>query len=263
MILKFRDINFHVSTKIRDNMNNVVIGNFKDIKYLLNSHINYDKVDLSRKAGTLSLFRNLKNEQKGVLLITGGSQKDIQKAIFKLFDQELAIYDEQQLSVKSDSPTVEKAKPFSTKSFIPLNKKIYFKDLGFKPVTLVGSGVFKVSYNFRLYPTAHFRKGVDFIRARLKYFSSDVSKMSKTFNFSINGVFVHQHVESNLLNSIDNTYRDTGEFLLSPLLLNGGGDVSFDIEISTTLKDPLAQPSDVRLTLQDSSYFILPEGESF
>ena len=260
-ILKFRYINFYVSTSISDSMNNIVIGSWKKIRGILQKHIDIKKFDEVAKKGigTIGVYRNRNNPSKGILVIGGKDTKEIEKAIYKLFDKNLEIYDQQYISIASKEIEIEKAQPYTAPKFAPFGKKIYFRDLGLSSLTFVGKGNFNISYKLNIYPSFKFDNSN--IGMRLKYFSSDIAGVDRIFNISINDMFVYQYSDEYL--SQKESYRDTGEFGFPANILNGGGKFNFNIEISSLLKDPSIEPSDIKFTLRDDSYIVLPKGKSY
>ena len=260
-ILKFRYINFYVATSINNKMNNIVVGSWKSIRGILKNHIDIKKFDEVAKKGigTIGIYKNLQNPTKGILVIAGSSNREITQAIYKLFDKSLRIYDQQHLSIASKKIEIEKSKPYTAPKFAPLDKKIYFKDLGISSITFVGKGSFNISYKLNIYPSFIFENGR--MRMRLKYFSSDIAGVDRVFNISINDMFVYQYSDEYL--SQKESYKDTGEFGFPSNILDGGGRFDFNIEISSLLKNPAVEPSDIKFTLRDDSYIILPKGKSY
>ena len=258
-ILKFTDIDFTVSTSIKDKMNNIVIMNREDLQHLLKNLQDKNSTLANRLSGNINLVQNPNNIYKGILAITGDSQKEIFSALMRLADSDISAIDEQNIKVISeDLPQMSKA--FTAPHFIQFDKKYLFSDLGIDTSTLLGSSSWILYSKFTLYPLLslknNYKSFMNRISYKLNYLLADAQQLKPIFNLYINKQFVSQSSGANT--SFKTSVQSVGSSFSSSFLQNG--ENKFFLEITNYLRDSKSIFDNVAaLTLTDDSYLILPK----
>lgn len=259
-ILKFKDIDFSISTELRKDLNNVVISNRKNLENVF-SEYNMTKI-ADKLSGNINLIQNQDNDSKGILVITGDSQKEIYSSIMKLADEDIIKIESQNISVK-ERELPQKMRPFTAPKFVELGEKITFKDLGIKTNTYSGITEYFIYGEFKLYPTTKFREGIDFIETQLNYISSDSSLLRPVFNIFLNNNFTHQiSGKENLSDSKNELFMTSEKNKFTSISLKSGLNI-FNYRLTIYPRgDKICGINTIQVTLRDDSYVILPKGKT-
>ena len=256
LILEFKDIDFSVSTSINNNMNNIIITNRKQLNLMFKNFRDSNNSLKSRLSGNINIIQNPYNIYKGILAITGDSQKEIFSSVMRLVDSDIAFIKEQNIKViEADLPMI--SKPFTAPNFIQFNKKYFFSDLGIQTNTLLGSASWVLYSEFTVYPILSYAQSriTNNIQYKLNYFLADSQQLKPIFNLYMNKQFVSQSGGKNIaseteLQSVQGSF--SSRFLAD-------GKNQFYLEVTNYLRDSKSIFDNVAaLTLTDDSYLILP-----
>ncbi|HIC11027.1 MAG TPA: hypothetical protein EYO61_06715 [Campylobacterales bacterium] len=264
--LKFRDIDFSVSTKIDDRRNNIIIMPRKDLKKVFEK---YDIKDLDKKiSGNINVIQNPHRPEKGFIVITGKDEKEIKNALFRL-NSDLFLLDEQNIKVVSIE-TPPPAQPYSAPGYILPGSKVYFSELGYKTKTFSGEQPENLFLNFKMYPTVDYNDN-DMIQVVIKTINSKILRNDSAINVYINNNFAYQYrISTNEKNDIYNAGSDQ-QFELEnrnsiPSILLNKGRNSLKMDITMF---PIGGPALVRfnnkilkLIIRDDSYLVFPEAQT-
>jgi hypothetical protein len=260
-ILKFKDLDFSVSTEIMNNRNNVIImTKDKAIEFLKkyddeNSSIN------SKITGNINLIANPKNSQKGILLITGENQTILESAILRIGDSDLALIDDQSITVVERS-LPEKSKPFSTTKFFPFDVEVPFSKLKYETKTLSGLSIGAIYMDFLVYPIFNFDENSS-LAMGINSLSADNNRLKVITNLFFNGNFVHQFIDTKQFNSVStNDFKMTESKDISASIIKGGKNtMRLDIAVLPRQGSTVCAPLSIQATIKDDSYFYIPKGK--
>jgi len=277
-LLKFRDIKFSVSTTIDNRFNNIVIMKRDSATELMSDFVEENNVSFAgyeeyakflkdfdfsyddQIAGNLNVIQNPIENSKGILVITGDSQSDIESAIFKLADKSLKNNQEQQLIVKN-IVRPPKAKPFTSPRFVPFGQNIIFSDETLiKPSKCSDAYISTFKADFQMYPIIASKKDLinKYIDMNINYFTINSPNIIFMFNIYINNVLTQQFVQRDKLKSISGVTQENGFINLS-LLKEGMNRI--DVEI---VKYPIKESvnfglEDIKTKILDISSFQIPK----
>jgi len=266
--LKFRDLDFSISTKINDKRNNVIIALRKDLDKIFKG---YKIPDFEKKiSGNINIIQNPNRHDKGFVVITGDSEKEIKNTLFRLND-DIFLLDEQNLKIISmDVPPP--SKPYSTPGFISPGNKVFFSDLGYKTKTFYGEQPEDIYLNFKLYPTVYYTDQ-DNIQSVIKTIQGAVFRGDSTTNVYLNNNLAYQYRTYKNINndelSADKSMSQRFElgyinFIPSVLLKKGKNNMRIEFVMI-----PVGGPALVRfnndilkITVRDDSYLVFPQAKT-
>jgi len=267
-ILKFRDIDFSVTTKLLKNRNNVLIMKRDEVKNVLKQFADFKDLD-KKISGNINLIRNPKRADKGILVITGKTDEELKNGIYRLVNRDLFILEEQNIKVY-DMEIPPKSEPFSAPGFIKTGEKILFSDLGYKTRTFVGEMANPLHLYFKLYPTIEFERG-DSVEATLNIIHGGIIRADSATNIYLNGVLAYQvrtknnKDEDRLMAVSAQRFELSKKSVIPAKLLYKGKNV-LKIEFAMV---PIDGPALVRfnneilkLTLRDDSWLYFPKGKT-
>jgi hypothetical protein len=256
-IIRFREFKIYVSTKISDQMNNVIIGNFEDVNRTLSEYVDGNS---SRIAGNIGVLQNYKNRQKGILYITGEDQNRVESSLMKTLDPEIANMKIQNIAVANREKPPKM--PSLSAKHLHLTGKITFKDMGINSLTLSGLNTYTLHGDLKLYPIYKFDENKDRIKVQLDFFTSNPVKLEPTFSFYMNKKFVFQCKESLPLDpTTKGGFHEHTPVYIPPSFLKGGSN-RFEIETITIPREgKVCAPANIKTTVKEESYIVLPEGD--
>jgi hypothetical protein len=272
--MKFKYVDFRVSTDIDHNYNNILIMQRDKVvelykKYCSDGHckdFNLTTLKENKLAGNINLLRIKEAKAKGVLVITGENQLEIETAIRRLVEDDVKSIQNQNLYV-SINEKPKKVKPFSAPQFVDFDKKIYFSNKSlFEKENCSDSYVSIIKSKFKLYPVVDFssecfiNKNGKFLEAVIKYFALNNQDLELVFNVYINGIFAHQFYQQEKSQIISKVTSEETKF--SPALLQYGEN-SISIEVVKYTKNLTSNGlKALQTTLLDDSYFKIPKVKS-
>jgi len=265
-MLKFRDIDFSISTKIMKNRNNVIILPRKDLDALFKDCSSKIKNFKEKIAGNINLIQNPKRTDKGILVITGDSQEEIKRSLFRLANRDIFILEEQNIKVfNTEIPTA--SKPFTTPNFVKTGKKILFSELGYKTKTFFGEFSEPLFLNFKIYPTIKFNDA-NSITTNLNMIQGGIMRNDSVTNIFLNNVLASQVRVNGNQNSGKSSTSQRFELakknLMSAQLLSKGSN-SMKIDFAM-IPEKSGQGNYnnkiLKLTLRDDSSMFIPQGKT-
>jgi hypothetical protein len=188
--LKFRDIDFSVSTKVLPDKNNIIIMPRKDIKELFQES-EIEIADLEEKiAGTINVIQNPIRRDKGMAIITGENQKEILNGIYRFANDDVYLIDSQSVTI-FDTEIPPPSEPYTAPGFVSTGDKVLFSDLGYKTRTFYGEESTPLYLDFKLYPTVKYRL-TDSIRSVLNIVQGGILRADSATNMFLNEVLAYQ-----------------------------------------------------------------------
>ena len=267
-ILKFRDIDFSVTTKPLKNKNNVLIMKRDDVKKVLKDFANFKDLD-KKISGNINLIRNPKRADKGFLIITGKTEKELLNGLYRLVNRDLFFLEEQNIKV-FDIDIPPKSEPFSAPGFIKTGEKIFFSDLGYKTRTFAGETADPLYLHFKIYPTIEFERE-DSIEATLNIIHGSIIRDDSAINIYLNNVLAYQvrtkdNNDNQQLSAVSAQRFEFSKKSIIPAKLLFKGSNALKIAFSMV---PIDGPALVRfnneilkLTLRDDSWLYFPKGRT-
>ncbi len=267
--LKFRDIDFSVSTKIDDRRNNIIIMLRKDLKKVFEKYRNQIPNLDKKLAGNINVIRNPHRTDKGFIVITGDTYEEIRNGLFRL-NKDLFLLDEQNikvLSVKIPPPS----KPYSTPGYVLPGNKVFFSELGYKTRTFYGEQADNLYLNFRLYPTVHYDDS-DTIQSVIKTIHSEILRGDSATNVYMNGNLAYQYRTAK--NTDNDPYvgrRTTQRFELkhknyipSTLLKPGKNTLMIEFAMVPINGPELVRFNDdiLKIVVREDSYLLFPKAKT-
>jgi hypothetical protein len=189
-ILKFKDIDFSISTKIINRRNNVLIMNREDAKKLIRENSPYYFGLEEKLSGNINMIRNFNRPDKGILVITGENQEDFRSALYRMVSDDISILEEQNIVV-SKTQIPPPAKPYTSPGFVSPGSKVLFSEVGYKTRSFSGEQSDDLYLNFKLYPTVKYRN-TDFIESNLNVIYGAILREDSAVNVYLNNNFAYQ-----------------------------------------------------------------------
>ncbi|MBN2894982.1 MAG: cellulose biosynthesis cyclic di-GMP-binding regulatory protein BcsB [Campylobacterales bacterium] len=219
-------------------------------------------------AHDINVIKNPYAPDKAIVVITPVEEERIVHALHALYKQDLSLYRRQGLDIASvEIP--EPAKAYSAKSYIPINEKIYFKELGYETTVLKGWYPPKVSLNFKVYPD-HYFDDKDRIKTHLRYVFPNTVNKDSVVNIYLNNRFAKQ-IDIMKASESGDISLSAGElfswiendYLPAYLVSKGYNKLLFDFSLIPQKKGHCAIHNTENLVamILDDSYFILPESK--
>ncbi len=235
-------------------------------KYKITESIYLD----DKLAHDINVIQNPYNIDKAIIVLAPENEKKQREVIYALYKNDLQMYTRQGLNIEKVT-IPKKAKAYSSKKFLPLDTKIYFKELGYKTKLLKGRYPPKINLKFKVYPDNYF-DAKDKIKTNIHYILPSVVKKDSVINTYINGIFADQidilktTQESKIsiaANKLFN-FEDSSDM---PAYLIGKGFNEFRIDFSLI---PMKQGScgifnteNLVASVLDDSYIILPSSKKW
>jgi len=267
-ILKYRDVDFSVSTKILDHRNNILIMSRKDIVEKLTDYKDDIKDFDNKISGNINVIRNPKQIDKGFLIVTGESDDEIKNALYRMVNKDIQLLEEQNLKItKTDIPP--KSQPYSTPGFISTGNKVLFSDLGYKTRTFFGEQPEILYLDFNLYPTVKY-EATDALGVTMNVIQGGIMRSDSATNIYINDILAFQIKTSQIKeDDIGRTslqkFETANKNLISTRLLKKGKN-SLKMEFAMV---PVNGPALIRFnndilkfTLRDDSSITFPRAKA-
>jgi len=190
--------------------------------------------------------------------------------VYALYKSDIEKYKRQGLDITK----VTIAKPaaaYSAKNFVPLDEKIYFKELGYKTTFLKGWYPPKINLKFKVYPDNYFDIK-DKIETHIHYVLPSVVHEDSVVNTFLNGIFANQ---VDIMKTADESKMDIAANKLfnydssghMPAYLIGKGynELRLDFSLVPIKKGAceVYNTENLVASVLDDSYFILPKASKW
>ena len=258
--LKHKEVDFSITSEIDPMKDNVLVGTFDEVSEIITEF----KPNLTKKLmGNINLITDFANSKKAIIVLSGENQKKLKNVLFSTISFQQNIYDGQFVEVR-DVTLPSKSKPYSAPHFLPLEKKIYFKDLGYKTKTFQGFYSEPLNLEFYLYPDLFFPKKAE-VDFNLEVFYPKVVKNDSVLNIFINDIYatqfnlIEEGNNKNILDYFANFSGATGSFE-TQLLEDGNNrlNLSFKMVPFIDSKYQAFNSENLKASISENSYFELP-----
>lgn len=273
--LNQRLLTIQVSDQIDPKAHNIIIATKQKAKEYLSL---FNEVNSSNKLNQLSFENRLTHDinviqnpyyiNKTIIAITPEDSSKIDEIIYAIYKNDLSQYKEQGLNI-TNKQIPPPSKAYSAKNFVPVDQKIYFKELGFNTTLLKGWYPPKVKVKFKVYPD-HYFNSKDMIETHIHYLFPTLVHQDSLVDLYMNNVFVDQvniiksakeadiKMDSNKLFNFDSKKN------IPSLLLNKGiNELKLDLSL-VALRDNECDSyhtDNLIASVMDDSYFILPKSK--
>lgn len=221
-------------------------------------------------AHDINVIQNPYSIDKAIIVVAPEDQTKTRECIYALYKDDLDKYKRQGLDIyKVTIP--EPAKAYSAKDFVPLDKKIYFKELGFKTTFLKGWYPPKIDLKFKVYPDNYFDIK-DKIDAHIHYVFPTVVHYDSVVNIFLNDIFAKQidiakSAEESQIDIAANKLFSFDTISQMPAYLIGKGfnELRLDFSLVPMKKGSCEVYNSENLvaSVLDDSYFILPKAKQW
>jgi hypothetical protein len=250
---KFIEKLYRVSTYHRDhNLNGVLF---------IDEKISHD----------INIIQNPYNAQNAIVVIAPENTEKIEQVIAALYKKDdLLLYKGTGLDI-NQTIIPKPALPYTAKKFVPLDTKIYFKELGYQTKLLKGQSPPKITLDFKVYPDNYF-ENKDKVNLNLHYVFPMVIHPDSVANIYLNGNFAKQiDIKSNAnesrINVEANKLFDWDSLIDMPAYLIGQGfnRLQLDFSLMPEKKNPceVFNTENLVATVLDNSYFVIPKAKKW
>ena len=221
-------------------------------------------------AHDINVIQNPYSVDKAIIVLAPEDESRQRELIYALYKNDIEMYNRQGLDIiKTTIP--KKAKAYSAKDFLPLDKKIYFKELGYKTKLLKGRYPPKINLKFKVYPDNYF-DSKDKIKTNIHYILPSVVNKDSVINTYINGVFADQidiikATQESKISIAANKLFNFDDVSDMPAYLIGKGFNEFRIDFSLI---PIKKGScnifnteNLVASVLDDSYIVLPSAKKW
>lgn len=218
----------------------------------------------------INIIQNPYSVQNAIVVIAPTDAEKIEQSIAALYKSDLLLYTRVGLDI-NQTTVPSPALPYTAKKFVPLNKKIYFKELGYKTKLLKGQFPPKITLDFKVYPDNYF-DSKDKIKLNLHYIFPTVIHHDSVANIYLNENFAKQiDIKSNAkeseINVEANKLFDWDSLIDMPAYLIGQGfnRLRFDFSLIPEKKNhcEIFNTENLVATVLDDSYFVIPKAEKW
>ena len=218
----------------------------------------------------INIIQNPYNIQNAIVVIAPTDAEKIEQSIAALYKNDLLLYTRVGLDI-NQTTIPSPALPYTAKKFVPLNTKIYFKELGYKTKLLKGQYPPEIALDFKVYPDNYF-DSKDKIKLNLHYIFPTVVHPDSVSNIYLNGNFAKQiDIKSNAKESEisveANKLFDWDSLIDMPAYLIGQGfnRLRFDFSLIPKKKNhcEIFNTENLVATVLDDSYFMIPKAEKW
>jgi hypothetical protein len=251
-ILKYRDVDFSVSTSILDEYNNILIMDRKEAENLFYENGYYK--DLNQKlSGNINMIRNFNRRDNGILVVTGGNSDEITSSLYRMATKDIMLLEDQNIKV-FHTKIPPKAKPYSSPGFASPNSKIMFSDLGIKTKTFSGEQSADLFMNFKIYPNFSFDNRQ--IESYLNILYGKIIRADSAINIFLNNQFAYQIP----ISEVKNGEVDKKHSISADLLRKGINSFVMEMALVPIYGPQLLRFNDdvLKATVQNNSYISLP-----
>ncbi len=264
--LKYRTVKIGVSQAIDYSTYNIIIGTKEEINYFF---VRYGlENQLKKITKNINIIKNKNNS--ATIVISAKNEKNIAKVLYAMLGKDFELCEKSSMDIYQTKIPL-KAKPYSTKGFIPLGKKIYFKELNYKTRLLKGQYPEPVKLNFKVYPDNHFDKNKN-IELNLHYVFPEAVRHDSVSNIFLNGIFAKQIdikgiSKEKTINIGLGELFDWDSMMSMPAYLIENGFNTLKLELSLIpLKEgdcEIFNTENLVASILDDSYFILPKTQKW
>jgi len=218
----------------------------------------------------INIIQNPYNVQNAIVVIAPTDAKKIESSIEALYKSDLFLYTRVGLDI-NQTTIPSPALPYTAKKFVPLNKKIYFKELGYKTKLLKGQFPPKINLDFKVYPDNYF-DSKDKIKLKLHYIFPTVIHPDSVANVYLNENFAKQidiksSADKNEISVDANQLFDWDSLIDMPAYLIGQGfnRLQLDFSLIPEKKDncEIFNTENLVATVLDDSYFVVPKSKKW
>ncbi|MBU1657629.1 cellulose biosynthesis cyclic di-GMP-binding regulatory protein BcsB [bacterium] len=221
-------------------------------------------------AHDINVIQNPYSVDKAIIIVAPADDTKKKEAIYALYKNDLNKYKRQGLDIKSvEIP--EPAQAYSAKDFVPLDKKVYFKELGYETTFLKGWYPPKINLKFKVYPDNYFDTK-DRIDTHLNYVFPTVIHEDSVVNIFLNDIFAKQidisrSAEESKIDIAANKLFNFDVISEMPAYLIGKGYNELRLDFSLVpLKKGTCEvynTENLVASVLDDSYFILPKAKKW
>lgn len=238
----------------------------KHKKYRITESVYLD----DKLAHDINVIQNPYNVDRAIIVLAPQDTSRQKEVIYALYKDDLAMYKRQGLDVSQVS-IPKKAKPYSAKDFVPLDEKIYFKELGYTTRLLKGWYPPKIDLKFKVYPDNYF-DAKDKIKTHIRYVLPSVVNKDSVINTYINGNFAQQidivkSAEESKVAIAANKLFNFDSLTDMPAYLIGKGynQIRLDFSLVPIKKGSCGvfNTENLVASVLDDSYFILPKAKKW
>jgi hypothetical protein len=249
----------------------------KSIKKLYKYSTEHKKLSLTESlylddklAHDINIIQNPYNIDKAIIVLAPEQLAKQQDLIYALYKNDLSMYKYQGLDIYNIQIPL-KAQAYSAKDFVPLGKKIYFSELGYKTKLLKGQYPPKIKLKFKVYPDNYF-DAKDRIKTNIRYVLPSVVRKDSVVNTFINGNFADQlditkTQEESQISIAANKLFNFNNSADMPVYLIGKGYNELMLDFSLMpIKDDycsIFNTENLVASVLDDSYFILPKANKW
>jgi hypothetical protein len=221
-------------------------------------------------AHDINVIQNPTHIDKAIIVVAPEDTSKQKECIYALYKGDLDKYHRQGLDIKSVK-IPEPAKAYSANHFIPINKKIYFKELGYDTTFLKGWYPPQIKLKFKVYPD-NFFDAKDKVDVHLHSVFPIVIHEDSVLNIFINDIFGDQIdiAQSAQESNIDTftgrlfNYESTSKI---PAYLIGKGlnELRLDTSLVPMKKGAceVYNTENLVASIMDDSYFIIPSSKQW
>lgn len=247
------------------------VNAYKIYKYSKNHQRNRITESLyldDKLAHDINVIQNPYQVDKAIIVIAPEKKAKQEELVVALYKSDLSKYKRQGLDVNTVT-IPEPAPAYSAKDFVPLNTKIYFKELGYKTRLLKGWYPPKIKLKFKVYPDNYFEPK-DKIDTNIHYVLPTVVRYDSVANIFMNDIFAHQvdimkTAHSSRVDMAANKLFDFDSVADMPAYLIGKGHNELRLDFSLVpLKKGACEvynTENLVASVLDDSYFILPSAK--
>jgi len=219
-------------------------------------------------AHNINVIQNPYNIDKLIMVIISQDIKKREKLIYALYKEDLIMNTFQGIDIQKVT-IPSKAKAYTAKNFVPTDKKVYFKELGYKTQLLKGVYPPKIKLKFKVYPDNHF-DAKDKIKTNIQYILPSVINKDSVINTYINGNFAHQldivkvQNESQITMAANKLFNFNNSSDIPAYLLGRGyNEIRLDFSL-IPIKEGICtifNQENLVASVLDDSYIVLPKAK--
>lgn len=221
-------------------------------------------------AHDINVIQNPYQVDKAIIILAPEQESKQRELVYALYKEDIEKYKRQGLDIESVT-IPEPAPAYSAKGFVPLNEKVYFKELGYKTTLLKGWYPPKISMKFKVYPDNYF-DAKDMIDTNIHYVLPTVVHEDSVVNIYMNDIFADQidimktAYESRISIAANKLFNfDREKDMPAYLIGKGFNELRLDFSLVPLKKSAceVYNTENLVASVLDDSYFILPEAKKW
>lgn len=221
-------------------------------------------------AHDINVIQNPYQIDKAIIVIAPKDESRQEELVYALYKNDIEKYKRQGLNIKNVT-IPEKALAYTSKDFIPLGEKIYFKELGYETRLLKGWYPDKVKLQFKVYPDNYFDEK-DKLDTNMHYVLPSVVRDDSVINTYMNGIFANQ---VDIMDTAEQAKAkisakklfdyDSDQDIPSYLIGKGFNELRLDFSLVPLKKGAceVYNTENLVASVLDDSYFILPKAKKW